>query len=156
MTRGGVTPHENASETPWYTHIINYEIPGQTHRYKPESRAELPRGGVPCFSTKRAATETTVESGEHLNAKSTVNGRSRPVAHSGLVRACPQVCTRHVLCVHKSGLENLRCPRLVCARVDLIAASIYEKHSLGPFVRPICTRCCFATTNMIQVCSNVR
>ena len=37
---------------------------------------------------------------------------------------------------------------------DLIPASIYGKYSVGPSIRPICTRCCFIITNMIQVCSN--
>ena len=37
---------------------------------------------------------------------------------------------------------------------NLIAASIYDKYSVGPSIRPICTRCCFTITNMIQVCSN--
>jgi len=32
-----------------------------------------------------------------------------------------------------------------------IAAGIYDKYSIGPFIRPICTRCWFAKTNMIQV-----
>ena len=37
---------------------------------------------------------------------------------------------------------------------DLIAASSYDKCSVGPSIRPICTRCCFTMTNMIQVCGN--
>ena len=43
-----------------------------------------------------------------------------------------------------------------CGRqvVGLIAASIYDKHSVGPSIRLICTRCCFRMTNVIQMCSN--
>ena len=37
---------------------------------------------------------------------------------------------------------------------DPIALSIYDKNSVGPSIRPICTRCCFTMTDMIQVCSN--
>ena len=39
---------------------------------------------------------------------------------------------------------------------DSIAASIYNIHSVGPSVRPVCTRCCFRMTNMIQACSKFR
>jgi len=35
----------------------------------------------------------------------------------------------------------------------LVAASTYHKHSVGPSIRPVCTRCCFTRTNMIQVSS---
>ena len=38
--------------------------------------------------------------------------------------------------------------------MNLIVASICDKNSVGPSIRPICTRCCFAMTNMIQVRSN--
>ena len=38
----------------------------------------------------------------------------------------------------------------------LIAASSYHKDSVGPSIRPICTRCCLTMTNMIQVCSKFR
>ena len=31
---------------------------------------------------------------------------------------------------------------------DLIAASIYDEYSIGPSIRPICTRYCFTMTNM--------
>ena len=37
---------------------------------------------------------------------------------------------------------------------DLIAESIYDCHSVGPSIRPFCTRCYFTMTDMIQVCSN--
>ena len=37
---------------------------------------------------------------------------------------------------------------------DLIAASIYDKYSIGPSNRSIFTRC-FTMTNMIQVCGNL-
>jgi len=34
---------------------------------------------------------------------------------------------------------------------DFIAASIYHKYSIGPSTLPICTRCCFTMTYIIQV-----
>ena len=37
---------------------------------------------------------------------------------------------------------------------NLIAGSIYDKNSVGLSDRPICTRCCFTTTNVIQACRN--
>ena len=37
---------------------------------------------------------------------------------------------------------------------DSIAASNYDKHSVGPSFRPICDRYCSTMTNMMQVCSN--
>ena len=37
---------------------------------------------------------------------------------------------------------------------ELIAASIYDKYSVGLSFQAICTRWCFAMTNMIQVCSD--
>jgi hypothetical protein len=39
-------------------------------------------------------------------------------------------------------------------RSNLITASSYDKYSVGPSIRPICTRCCFKMTDMIQVCSD--
>ena len=39
---------------------------------------------------------------------------------------------------------------------DLSAAGISNGHSVGPSIRPICTRCCFTMTGMIKVCSNFR
>ena len=36
----------------------------------------------------------------------------------------------------------------------LIAASIYDKYSVGPSIRRICTRSYFTMTKRIQVCSN--
>ena len=33
---------------------------------------------------------------------------------------------------------------------DSNAASVDDEHSEGPSFRPICTRCCFTMTNMIQ------
>ena len=42
-----------------------------------------------------------------------------------------------------SGLES-----------DLIAANIHDKHSVGPSIRPVGTRCCFTMTSVIRVCSN--
>ena len=38
---------------------------------------------------------------------------------------------------------------------DMIAASVYDKDSVGPSIRPGCTRCCFTMTNTIQVCNNL-
>ena len=40
------------------------------------------------------------------------------------------------------------------AGLDLIASGIYDEYSVGPSIRPICTRCCLTMTHMIQVCSN--
>ena len=37
--------------------------------------------------------------------------------------------------------------------LDLIAVRIYDNYSVGLSFRPICTRCCFTTTYLIQVCS---
>ena len=37
---------------------------------------------------------------------------------------------------------------------NLIAPSAHAKYFLRPSFRPICTRLCFAMTNVIQVCSN--
>ena len=34
---------------------------------------------------------------------------------------------------------------------DLIAATVHDEYSVGPSIRPSCTRCCFIMTNMIQV-----
>ena len=33
-------------------------------------------------------------------------------------------------------------------------ASVYDKYSVGPSIRPICTRCCFTMTNMIWSAMN--
>ena len=38
---------------------------------------------------------------------------------------------------------------------NLIAASIYDKYSIGPSTRPMGTRCCFKMTSLIQMCSNL-
>jgi hypothetical protein len=35
-----------------------------------------------------------------------------------------------------------------------IAASVYQRYSVRPSIRPVCTRCCFTTTNMIQLCGD--
>ena len=37
---------------------------------------------------------------------------------------------------------------------DLIAASMYDKYSVGPSIRSTCTRCSFTMTNMIRVRSS--
>ena len=39
---------------------------------------------------------------------------------------------------------------------ELIAGSIYDKHSAGASIRQISNTRCFTITNMIQVCSNFR
>jgi hypothetical protein len=39
---------------------------------------------------------------------------------------------------------------------NLIAAGVYVKYSVGPSIRPICTRCCFTMTYIIQVCSHIQ
>ena len=39
---------------------------------------------------------------------------------------------------------------------NLIAANIYDKYSIGPSNRPICTRRCFTMTSLIQVCGHLR
>ena len=33
---------------------------------------------------------------------------------------------------------------------------LFDRYSVGPSIRPICTRRCFTMTNMVQVCSNFR
>ena len=38
---------------------------------------------------------------------------------------------------------------------DLIAESIYNKYSVGPSIKSICTTCCFTMTNMNQARSNL-
>ena len=45
-------------------------------------------------------------------------------------------------------------PCMHWAESNLIVSSIYDKYSIGPSIRLVCTRCCFNVTNMIQVCSN--
>jgi hypothetical protein len=37
---------------------------------------------------------------------------------------------------------------------DMITASICDKYSVGPSIRPIFTRCCFWMPNIIQVCDD--
>ena len=39
-------------------------------------------------------------------------------------------------------------------RPNLTAASTHGIYSVDPSIRPICTRCCFTMTHMIQVCGN--
>ena len=39
-------------------------------------------------------------------------------------------------------------------RDDLIAASIYNKYSIGPSIRSIWNRCCLTMTDIVQVCSD--
>ena len=40
----------------------------------------------------------------------------------------------------------------ICDQYSVALASFYEKYSVGPSIRPICTRCCFTITDMLQVC----
>ena len=42
----------------------------------------------------------------------------------------------------------------VMRRLDVIAASMYDKDLVGPSIRPICARCCFTMTRIIQACSD--
>ena len=56
-------------------------------------------------------------------------------------------------------LETLvRCPLLNHTRIvdthGISSASVYGEYSVRLFIRPICTRCCFTMTHMIQVCGN--
>ena len=53
------------------------------------------------------------------------------------------------------GLLEL-CVRVYQASADLVAASIYHAYSVRPSIRPLNTRCCFTTTNKIEVCSTLR
>ena len=48
-----------------------------------------------------------------------------------------------------------RSPR-VAQGLDLIPASIYDRFSVRPSIRSMCTSCSFTITDMIQVCGNVR
>ena len=38
----------------------------------------------------------------------------------------------------------------------IFAASVHDKHSVGPPIRPFCAKCNSTLTNLIQVCSNFR
>ena len=38
--------------------------------------------------------------------------------------------------------------------LNLMAVSIHHKHSIGPSIRPICTKCCLTKTDMIQLYGN--
>ena len=60
--------------------------------------------------------------------------------------------------ISRLGYEPSRgiIPTRVRIIYDLIAASICDKYSVGPSIRPTCTRCCFTMTNIIQACSNFR
>ena len=42
------------------------------------------------------------------------------------------------------------------AAANLTPANIYHRYSVGPSIRPMCTRCCLTMTHMTQVCSNFR
>ena len=61
----------------------------------------------------------------------------------------PQVGGTHARSFAAPALSTL----MDCFTHDLIAASIYDEHSVGPSFRPMCTRCCFTVTRTIQVCS---
>jgi len=54
------------------------------------------------------------------------------------------------------NMQHLTLPSLKLRRIptDQIAASIYDKYSVGISFEPICSRCCFTVTHMIQVCSD--
>ena len=55
-----------------------------------------------------------------------------------------------LLCFNEIGSAR----RLLSARLiemNLITAGVYDKYSVDPSFRPICTRCCFTMIHMIQV-----
>ena len=69
----------------------------------------------------------------------------------GLVKGCG---TQARGCVRDRGPGG---QRAYAQRIsDSIAASIHDKYLVGPSIRPICTRCYVAMTNMIHLCSNFR
>ena len=61
--------------------------------------------------------------------------------------------THEVIVMH-GGRGGIYCRTVTTRGLNLIAASIYDKLSRGPSIRPVCTRYCFTMTSMIQVCSN--
>ena len=73
--------------------------------------------------------------------------------------ACVSVCVSVCVCV---CVWMCVCARRWCApplfcqltHTPAIAVSIYDKYSVGPSIRPLCTRCGFTMTNASQVCSS--
>ena len=61
-----------------------------------------------------------------------------------------QSSNAHPPCSRVMGRGSIRSVPMT----NQISASIYDKYSVGRSIRPICTRCCFTMTNMIQVCGN--
>ena len=60
-----------------------------------------------------------------------------------------QVVSGHPPAFHIKHFDRPGQADLYQKRGDLIAASYYNKDSV-PSVRPICTRCCFTMTNIMQ------
>ena len=54
---------------------------------------------------------------------------------------------------HSPCHATVACHRARCT-FDLIAVAFHDEYSISPSIQPICTRCCFTMTNMIQVCRN--
>ena len=70
--------------------------------------------------------------------------------HGLTFERCSAVKTRH------ESILPSKSTRLSSGNMkDWIAEGFYDKYSADPSIRPICTRCCFTTTNMIQACSDI-
>ena len=54
---------------------------------------------------------------------------------------------------HHFRAANTILPQVGRFPMNLSGAVIYDEYSIGPSIRPICTRCFLNITNMIQVCS---
>ena len=66
-----------------------------------------------------------------------------------------------LICVHiyksppppdREGRGGVQVARMEEKGAKQVAAGIYTKHSVGPSIRPICTRRCLTMTNMVQAC----
>ena len=79
-----------------------------------------------------------------------VCGKGRDLDNQSACRFKEGSLERQSLASCRAGSE-VTCRHL--AVTDLIRTGICGSYSAGPSVRPICTRCCFAMTNMIRVCS---
>ena len=55
--------------------------------------------------------------------------------------------------VHMRKINEIRDSTTHMLTLNVIAVSIYDRYSVGPSIRPTCTKCCPTITNMIQVCS---
>ena len=69
----------------------------------------------------------------------TIDGDGHPREHHHRSRGCP---------VSKN---KLRTDQLVLKSKNLIPVRIFHEYSVGPFIRPICTICCFTMTNIIVI-----